>query len=427
MSYRIAGIDVHKKMLAVVIVDVMVAGEYEFQRRKFGTNPSDLRRMAEWLVEEGVEEVVMESTAQYWRPVWQTLEQHWQPDRRRREGAGKMSGTLHLAQAESNRARRGRKNDFEDAERLVKRLVAQELILSFVPDAEQRMWRTVSRRKYQLTRDKVRMRNQLEGLLEEAHLKLTSLVSDLFGVSGRRMLQGLAKGETDPAALAALADHRLRATQEQLRDALGACAQLHPTYRELVKMSLAELKLMEKQIEILDKRLAGLLKAHHGAVQRLAEVPGLGADSAQQIVAQVGATAAAFESAKSLASWVGICPGREESAEESKSDRCPQGNRTLRRILNQAAHVAVRYKGSIFELTFRRWAPRLGYRKAICAIGHRICNLIWLVLHKGVRYEERGPTIREKSQKRRVARMIKELRSFGYQVNAAELEPLSAR
>jgi len=427
MSYRIAGIDVHKKMQAVVIADVAAAGEYEFQRRKFGGNPSELRAIAQWLIAEGVEEVVMESTAQYWRPVWQALEQHWQPERRKREGVGKMSGTLHLAQAESNRARRGRKNDFEDAERLVKRLVAQELILSFVPDAEQRLWRTVSRRKYQLTQDKVRMRNQLEGLLEEAHLKLTSLVSDLFGASGRRMLQGLAEGETDPAALAALADHRLRATQEQLRDALGACAQMHPVYRELVKMSLAELKLMEEQIDKLDQQMAELLKGHQGAVQRLAEVPGLGVDSAQQIIAQVGAAAAAFESAKNLASWVGICPGREESAEESQSDRCPKGNRTLRRILNQAAHAAVRYQGSIFELTFHRLAPRLGYQKAICAIAHRQCNLIWLILHQGVRYEERGPAVRAKSQKRRVARMIKELRSLGYQVDAAQLAAGSAR
>src|SRR5712691_4795068 len=284
MLYRIAGIDVHKKMLAVVIADVTGTGEYQFERRKFGAQPSELRVLAEWLREQQVEEVVMESTAQYWRPVWQTLEQCWQPECRQREDAGPMTGTLHLAQAQSNRARRGRKNDYEDGERLVKRLVAQELILSYVPDAEQRLWRTVSRRKYQLTRDRTRLRNQMEGLLEEAHIKLTSLVSDLFGLSGRRMLQGLAEGETDPAALAALADHRLRATQEELRDALGACAQLNRVYRSLLKMSLEEWNLMEQQIERLEQELAGLLEAHQQAVHRLAEVPGLGGDSGQQIL-----------------------------------------------------------------------------------------------------------------------------------------------
>ena len=132
-----------------------------------------------------------------------------------------MSGTLHLAQALSNRGRRGRKNDFRDAERLVKRLVSQELVLSFVPDAEQRLWRTLTRTRYQRTRDKVRLQNQLESLLEEAHIKLSSLVSDLLGASARRMLKALAEGETDPSALAALADQRLRATPAQLHDALA--------------------------------------------------------------------------------------------------------------------------------------------------------------------------------------------------------------
>jgi hypothetical protein len=136
--------------------------------------------LAKWLLEQEAEEVVMESTAQYWRPVWETLERYWKPIREKREGARRKSGTLHLAQAESNRGRRGRKRDFVDAERLVKRLVARELTLSFVPDAEQRLWRTVTRKKYQLRRDRARLQNQLESLLEESHIKLSSLVSDLL-------------------------------------------------------------------------------------------------------------------------------------------------------------------------------------------------------------------------------------------------------
>jgi transposase len=175
MPYRIAGIDVHKKMLAVVVADVEIEGEYQFQHWKVGTSPAQLRALADWLVEGEVEEAVMESTAQYWRPVWEALERHWTPRRRMRAGASPMSGTLHLAQAQSNRGAGGRKKDFPDAERLVKRLVAQELTLSFVPDAEQRLWRTVMRRKYQLTRNRCRLQNRLECLLEEAHIKLSSL------------------------------------------------------------------------------------------------------------------------------------------------------------------------------------------------------------------------------------------------------------
>jgi Transposase len=139
MSYRIAGIDVHKKMLAVVVSDVEIESEYQFERRMFGSNPEQLRSLAAWLLEQEAEEVVMESTAQYWKPVWETLERYWKPIREKREGAGQRSGTLHLAQAESNRARRGRKKDFADAERLVKRLVARELTLLAPLDGSDRV------------------------------------------------------------------------------------------------------------------------------------------------------------------------------------------------------------------------------------------------------------------------------------------------
>jgi transposase len=294
MSYKIAGIDVHKKMLAVVVSDVEVDAECVFERRWFGSNPEQLRSLAIWLVEQEADEVVMESTAQYWKPVWQALERYWKPSREKREGARRRAGTLHLAQALSNRGRRGRKKDFRDAERLVKRLVARELILSFVPDAEQRLWRTVTRKKYQLRCDRARLQNRVEALLEEAHIKLSSLVSDLLGLSARRMLKALAEGETNPAALAALADERLRATPEQLCDALGACTELNPVYRRLLKMALEELRLIEEQIGQLDQEMAHLLCQHQDAVERLAEVPGLGVDSAQQIIAEVGPTAATF-------------------------------------------------------------------------------------------------------------------------------------
>src|SRR6202048_454871 len=139
MPYRMAGIDVHKKRLAVVVADVEVEDEYQFERRWYGSNPEQLRVLAEWLIEQQVEEVVMESTAQYWKPVWGALERYWKPSCQNREGAGKMSGTLHLAQALSNRGRRGRKRDFRDAERLGKRLGCPGVILSFVPDAGQRL------------------------------------------------------------------------------------------------------------------------------------------------------------------------------------------------------------------------------------------------------------------------------------------------
>jgi transposase len=421
MAYRVAAVDVHKKMLAVVVADVAGDGQYEFERRKFGATPDQLQLLAEFLIEREVEETVMESTAQYWKPVWGALERYWKPARQKSAAPGGTSGALHLCQAQSNRGARGRKSDFADAERMVKRLVAQELVLSFVPDAEQRLWRTLTRRKHQLTRDKVRFQNQLESLLEQAHIKLSSYVSDLLGVSARRMLKALADGETDPKVIAALGDCRLHATPEELRDALGACTHLHEVYRRLLRMALDELKLMEEQMEQLDREAARLLQEHQDAVQRVAEVPGFGVDSGVQMIAEVGPKAAAFPSQKAMASWVGICPGSEESAGESKSSRSPKGNRTMRRLLNQAAQSAVKVKGSIFEITFRKLLPRLGYKQAIWAIAHRLCRLLWMILHERIRYKEYGPAVTAKSQRKRTSRMIKELQKLGYRVEGGLL------
>jgi len=410
-------------MLAVVFADVAVEGEYKFERRLFGTQPSELRNLASWLVTHDVEEVVMESTAQYWRPVWDMLERLWKPKRQQQAGAGAMSGMLHLAQAQSNRGASGRKKDFPDAERLVKRYVAQELTLSFVPDGKQRLWRTIMRRKYQLTRNRVQLQNRLECLLEEAHIKLSSLVSDLLGASARRMLKALADGETDPNAIGALGSQRLHATPEQFSDALEACRDLHPVYRRLLKMTLEELRLLEEQIQQLDQEMAALLAAHQDAVQRLAEIPGFGVDSAQQIIAEVGASADPFPSPKQLASWMGACPGEEESAGVNYSHRSPKGNRQMRRLLNQTANAAVKTKGSIFQVAYQRLVPRLGHAQAIGAISHRQCRLIWMILHRGVRYEERGPAVTRHRAQRRAAKMIRELRSLGYRVERVSPDP----
>src|ERR1700730_4387906 len=227
---KMAGIDVHKKVLMVVVVDARIPEEKP-ARRRFVTMPSEFLRLLTWLQEQGVEEAVMESTAQYWRSVWLELEPHMR---------------LHLAQAFSNRAPRGRKHDFKDAERLVRRLIANELILSFVPGGEQRTWRNLTRMKLQLTRDRVRLQNQMECLLEEMRIKLSIVVSNLLGASGLRILRALAEGETDPKKLAELGDQRLQCSEEQLVDALTGRPQ--PMHREMLALQLERLQLMDGQL-----------------------------------------------------------------------------------------------------------------------------------------------------------------------------------
>ena len=185
------------------------------------------------------------------------------------------------------------------------------------------------------------------------------------------------------------------------------------------------LRLLDEQIQELDQEIAGLLASHQDAVKRLSEAPGLGPDSAQQIIAELGPTAAVFPSAKALASWVGVCPGDDISAGEAHSTKSPKGNKNMRRVLNQAAHAAIKTKGSIFEVVFQRLRRGLCYKEAIWAIAHRLCRLIWVLLRKRVPYEERGPAVSAASKRMRASRMMRELRRMGYRVDAPA-EPLNA-
>jgi transposase len=403
MRHMVSTIDVHKKMLAVVVADTAQEGEVQFVRRKFGARAGDLRVLSAWLTELDVKEVVMESTAQYWKPVWQALEGQFH---------------LELAQAQSNRGPKGRKSDFRDAERLWRRYDADELILSYVPDPEQRIWRTQSRTRMRWTRDKSRLQNRLEALLEEMGIKLSGVVSDLLGVSSTHMLRGVAAGETDPQKLAEMADPNLHATKEELCDALHAVSKLDPRYRLVLKQFLDRLDLNERQSQELQEELAKSLKPHADPVERVAEIPGMGTDSAQQSIAELGPKAEKFDSAADLASWVGVCPGQNESAEESSSDRSPKGNEAMRRILNQAANAAVKAKGTVFEARYRRIRGRdpKKHAVAIWAVAHHICRVIWKILHDGVRYEERGGQRDPRAVKRRATRLLRELKALGYKV-----------
>jgi transposase len=274
--------------------------------------------------------------------------------------------------------------------------------------------------------DRVRLQNQVEALLEEAHIKLSSLVTDLLGVSARRMLKALADGQTTRRLWPLWRMGRLRATPEQLCDALGARTELNVVYCRLLKMALDELRLIDEQIAQLDQRWPISLASTRTPSSGWRRYP-LGVDSAQQIIAEVGPRAATVPSEKSLSSWVGACPGDEESARVNYSHRPPKGNRQLRRLLNQTANAAVKTKGSIFEIIYRRTVPRLGHQQTIGAIAHRQCRLIWFILHNRVRYQEHGPEVTKQSKQRRTARMLRQLRSLGYKIEAANPQPNQAQ
>jgi transposase len=250
-------------------------------------------------------------------------------------------------------------------------------------------------------------------------VKLSSVISDLFGVSGLRILHALAEGETDAKKLAALGNNCLKCTEEQFADALNGCPL--PLHREMLQLDLQRLELLDKQIAALNLLIAQALKPHQDAVLRLAEVAGFGVDSAQQVIAETGVEASTFDSAAPLSAWVGTCPGRDESAEENHSSRSPKGNRYMRRVLTETAHAAVKTKGSYFQVLFRRLLLRLGFKSAIWAIAHRLCRLVGKILHEKVAYIEYGADRDPKAKKQRAQTLARSLRKLGYKV---EITPL---
>ena len=400
--YRsLAGIDVHKKMLAVVIR--RQSDEHiEYRKRKFGTTRTEIEHLSAWLQSERVSEVVMESTAQYWRPVWYGLEPHF---------------GLHLTHPLKTRAPRGRKWDFRDAQRLGDRWCSGDLEESFIPGAEQRSWRWLTRTRVDL-KDKITVvRNQVEGLLEQGGIKLTAVASDVFGVSGWAMLEMIAQGVTDVEVLVGQARGVLRRKEAQLKEALAG--RLEPVYRLLLKQYMDQVRLLRRQVEEINQALAEAMKEHLPALHRLSQIPGVDLYAAQELLSEIGPRAAAFASAERFASWVGVCPGNQESAGVCYSHRSAKGNRYLRRLLCQIAWAAVHTKETFFAGLFARLKPRIEGKGAVWAVAHRIAKVIWLVLHKQVDYQEKGSAPpNERTLVRKFKRMLKEFGRLGLDVRA---------
>lgn len=400
--YRsVAGIDVHKKMLAVVVRQER-GEQVEYEKRQFGTNRADIQHLAAWLQAHGASEVVMESTAQYWRPVWNGLEPHFR---------------LHLTHPLKTQAPRGRKFDFRDAQRLADRWSAGDLQESFVPGSEQRAWRWLTRRRVQLKRELSVVYSHVEGLLEQGGIKLSAVVSDLFGVSGWAMLEHIAQGVTDVEVLAGEARGVLRQKILQLKEALAG--QLGPVYLLVLRQQMDQVRLVRRQVEDINQALAVAMQEHLAALHRLSKIPGVDLYAAQELVAEIGPKAAAFASAERFASWVGVCPGSQQSAGVNYSHRSAKGNPYLRRLLCQIAWAAIHTKDTFCASLFARLKPKVQGKGAAWAVAHRIAKVVWLVLHQEVEYQEKGSAPpNERTLVRKFKRMLREFRSLGLDVRA---------
>jgi len=396
----IAGIDVHKKIL-VVVVRLMEEGKVIYQKRKFGATRQEIDHVAAWLQHWKATVVVMESTAQYWRPLWYGLERYT-------EGPFQ----LHLCNPLKVKAPRGKKRDYRDAQRLADRWAAGDLEDSFVPGQEQREWRSMTRARVHMKRKIGINRCQVEGLLEHGTIKLSSVVSDLFGATGWAILKLIASGVTDVEVLVKQARGSLRSKESKLREALAG--KLDRTHRLLLKQHMEQVELLRKQVEELNQALAVAMKEHVPALTRLCQIPGVDLYSAQELLAEIGPKAAAFPSADQFAGWVGICPGSKESGGVNYSSRSPKGNRYLRRLLCQVAWGAVHNKESFFAALFGRLKPRIQGRGAAWAVAHRIGKVIWLILHEEVEYKEMGPgKVGIQTLNRKFRRLMKEFARHG--------------
>jgi transposase len=406
-----AGLDVHKEKV-VVCVRRLAAHQVHQEIRTFRTETNALLDLADWLTDQGVTHVALESTGVYWKPIWNLF-----------EGVFEML----LINAEHIKAVPGRKTDVKDCQWIAQLLQHGLLKPSFIPDKPVRQLRDLTRQRVQLVRQKVQVGNRIQKTLEDANIKLASVASDVLGVSGRDMLRAIVAGERDPIVLADLARQRLRAKIPQLREAL--CGEIEGHHRFLLGMLLEQVDFLEGQIGKLTTRIAEVLPTpFEAAIERLDTVPGIDRKAAENIVAELGVDLKTFASPAQLASWAGVCPGNNESAGKRRSSRTTQGNAWLRVVLVQCAWAASHSEGTYLQALYRRLAGRRGKKRALVAVAHRLLHIVYAVLKKGEVYRELGTDYQDKrpDKGRQAARLVARLERLGLKVTVTEAEPEGA-
>lgn len=365
--------------------------------REFGTFTEDLEQMRGWLEKLGVREVAMESTGVYWRPVWNVLEGHFR---------------LVLANPAQVKALAGRKSDRRDARRIAEYLEDGRLDPSFVPPREIRVLRELLRDRVGLVEEQTRLHNQIRDLLETANIKLGSVASDILGETGRRILEGLARGERDAEGLAKKGLGKLRKKEAALGKACtGRFLDEHEfRLREL----LLRLEFGEQRMEVLEGETRRLMEPYRKQVELLDGIPGVNEIVAWTLIAELGVDMTVFPTAGHCASWAGLCPGENESAGKKKGARTRKGNRYVRRALVQAGWSAAREKGTYLKGVFRRLLSRRGYAKALVAVAHKILQMAYVILRDLVAYRELGEHHCDARQKlRMIARLRERLEELG--------------
>lgn len=394
------GVDVHKKTVVACLLITDRAGRVRQTIRSFGTWTAELLTLVDWLAAAGCTHVAMESTGVYWKPVYNLLEGQFE---------------VLVVNAHHLKAVPGRKTDVQDAAWIADLLRHGLVRGSFVPPAAQRELRDLTRHRTSLVAERARIINRLQKVLEDANLKLASVVSDIRGRSARAMLEALLAGETDPRTLAALARGRLCSKRAQLEPAL--VGRLRPHHGFLLREHLNHLDYLDGAIAHFSDEIARRLQAEEEALTLLDTIPGLSRRSGEILLAEIGGDLTRFPSAKHLASWAGMCPGNCESAGHRKTGKTRKGDRWLRQVLIEAAHGAAATKHTYLGALYRRLSARRGKKKALVALGHAILEIVYHVVKRRVPYAELGENYFDERDRQAVKRrLVRRLENLGYQV-----------
>ena len=396
-----AGLDVHKKVVVAAIIVLDALGKLYRETGSFGTMTGDLLELSDWLLSWGVTHVAMESTGEYWKPVYNILENNFE---------------LLLINAQHIKAVPGRKTDVNDAEWIADLLRHGLLRASFVPPLGQRELRELTRYRSTFVRERATLVNRVQKVLESANIKLASVATDVMGVSGRAMLEAIIGGQAMPEEMAELAKGRMREKRAELAKALSG--RVKPHHRFVLTELLCQIDNLDEAVEHFNAQIAEYCRPFEQAVTLLDTIPGVAQETAQVIVAEIGVDMSRFPSANHLAAWAGVAPGNYESAGKRKSGRMRQGNKSLKTALTQAAHAAARTKDTYLAAQAQHLTGRRGKKRAIMAVAHSILVIAYHLIQRQEPYRELGGNyFDELRPEATTKRLVKRLERLGYQVS----------